>query len=360
MKVVGVIALLVVAATAQNSKPFNNPTSGVAYIGYPNRASLDKANAGSIWGAFPVGTNIRPNIVPGDGYSACMIVTATLSSANADSTASFCAQPYTGTPADPSGSTATCANMFTLSNKSPGMTNQGVYDFTPNTNGTTGGYVWPDGIAVGATVTKCTTCVSTSDWVVSALAGYTFYTCTLSNIPFSHWAPVVAVDDINTFTFPVTSTGYPPVYGGAPYSLMLDPVKQGSLPVFALATPSDKTTAKMHLVFTTAAASTKPYPDLTSTTNWPSDPTTWTVAKQNFNTGPVVAPLGQATPGPFRTGSLSLTAATTGNAWFVAPYVDAGTSWTVAIGYGHEPSAAGVVAPSLLLAAIFAMIAMLF
>jgi hypothetical protein len=356
MKVVALIACFVVAASAV-SQSFNNGLTGFANLGYPNKASADKGGADSIWGAFAVGTNVRPGIVPNDGYAACMLVMATLNSPLADSTASFCAQPYTGTPADPSaGAGTTCQNIFTLNNKNTANSNMGIFDITPRVNGTGNTYTWPDGIAVGATVSKCTTCKSTSDWQVTALVGYTAYQCTSDNIAFTHWAPVVAIDGPNTWTFTVGSTGYPGLYG-VPRYVMLDSTKQGSLPVFALATP-DKT-GSMHIVFQTAANSVKPYPDLTNSPNWPSDPNLQTFSKQDTTTGPLVAQLGTATTGSFRTGSVGLTPAAAGSSWFVAPYVDSGTSWTIAIGYGHEPSSAMAAAPSILLAAIFAAIAML-
>lgn len=355
MKLVALVALFAVSAQAA-SVPFNNGLTGFANLGYPNKASADKGGADSIWGAFAVGTNIRPGIVPNDGYSACVLVMATLNSPLADSQAKFCLMPYTGTPADPSaGAGTTCQNLFSLDNKATANSMMSIADWTPRVNGTGNTYVWPDGLAVGATVSKCTTCKSTSDWQVSALVGYTYYQCTSDNIAYTHWAPVVAVDGPNTWTFAVSSTGYPGVYGSPQY-LMLDSTKQGSLPVFALATP-DKT-GSMHIVFQTAPTSVKPYPDLTAQPNWPTNPSSQTFSKQDTTVGPLVAQLGTATTGSFRTGSVSLTPAAAGSSWFVAPYVDSGSSWTIAIGYGHEPSSA-MGAPSVLLAAIVAVIAML-
>jgi hypothetical protein len=349
-----VVALLVVAANAA-SVSFNNGVTGAAVLGYPNRASAGKAGGDSIWGAFKIDAALRPNIVPNDGNYACLVIMAQMTSKLADATASFCATSQNAPYSDPSGSTLSCFGLNMDVSKGT-LTNTGVYDMTPRANGTGGTYSWMDAVAVGATVTKCTTCASTSDFSVTALIAKSDVSCSKGNIDFFDFAPVTAVDDINTWTF----SGSGPNGGGSGYQtqpalVMIDPVQQGGLPVFTLATPD--TTGSMHVSYKVAVmgGGNKEYP----TPTFPTPPSSQTSSGQDTTVGPLVAPLGTAAAGPFRTGSVKLAAPAAGSAWFLAPYIDTGSTWTIAVGYGHEPNAAIAAAPSLLLAAIFAAIAML-
>jgi len=347
---VALVAILAVSAHAA-SVSFNDKITGQATLGYPNRASAAKAGGDTLWGAFAIGTNIRPNIHPSDDNVACLVVMAQMTSQLADATASFCAAPYATTPSDPTGNILTCAGLNMDVSKSK-LSNMGILDMTPTTNGTAG-YVWPAGIAVGATVTKCTSCASTSDFAVTALVAYTNWYCTSSYLDTFNWAPVVAVDDKNTWTFAASgSAGSGTGYQTQPALVMLDTALSG--PYYALATPDGKT-GSMHIAYRVAPMANGPYPN----PSFPNPPSSQTASQQSTTIGPLVAPLGTAAAGPFRTGSVSLSAPASGSAWFIAPYVDAGSSWTLAIGYGHEPAAAFAIAPSLLLASIFAILAML-
>jgi hypothetical protein len=354
MQKLAVVALMVVAANAA-SMSFNNGVTGAATLGYPNRASAGKAGGDSIWGAFKIDAAMRPNIVPNDGYYACLVIMAQMTSKLADATASFCATSQNAPYSDPSGSTLSCFGLNMDVTKGT-LSNMGVYDMTPRANGTGGTYAWMDAVAVGATVTKCTTCASTSDFSVTALIAKSGFSCTKANVDSMTFAPVSAVDDINTWTFDASGANA----GGAGYQtqpalIMINPTLQGGLPVFTLATPD--TTGSMHVAMKVAPMSTgsNAYPAPT----FPTPPSSQTSSGQDTTVGPLVAPLGTAAAGSFRTGSVKLAAPASGSAWFIAPYVDTGSTWTIAVGYGHEPNAAIAAAPSLLLAAIFAVIAMM-
>jgi hypothetical protein len=234
----------------------------------------------------------------------------------------------------------------------------GSVDFQPAalTNST---YDWMDGVAIAATVKSCASCSKSADFKVTAFlaigtAGATG-NChpsgatgnTPPNLDLCILQPFMITDNKFTWDYELPALSY----GVAGWTS--GPTPPADFQLFAAIDIQGTGTASVSLVYKKDSMHSAP------TAGGSALPTTIPQDGSLY-----VVPRGTTRSGDFRTGGLALTATAT-TKWYVQPFVNnAGTGggrapFDVAYGINHEPSAAGIAVPSVLIAAILAIAALL-
>jgi hypothetical protein len=331
MKVLAAVLAVIAVASAQT---FNTDiVNGWAIIGYPNNFEVVKAG-GEALGLFHIDAMAAPNVVPGDGRRACMQLMGKITSPAGGST-DWSYAPYSTPEASTQKPAAVDQFNLQMTLTASARTGKVAFDITPTTNTSTG-YVWPVGIAVVAKVGACSLCSKTTELTASAILGWCNGAgCCTAPTTVITWSPFLAVDDRNTWAF--ETSGTLPAY--QPPAVLISAANTQRGPLYFFVQP-DKATDSVTLVVHKQSVTR------------PVDPTTG-VTGQTADIK--VLPLGARRNGNFRSGAVPLD-----NAAFLAEaYVNAGGTWTVAFGFGHEPAAAAGLVPSFLLAALLAVVALL-
>jgi hypothetical protein len=337
MKVLAAVLAFIAVASAQN---FNTDAqNNWAIVGYPNNFAVVKAGADAS-GFFHVDPLVRPAIMPGDGRRACMRIMTKVTSPAAGATTWYAASYMEGEGAARAPTDQDRKLAIDLS--ATVRTGSDNFDFTPTTNSTPTAYAWPNGVALLAKVAKCDACIKTTELTVSAIIGWcTGVGCctpTPPATPAITWGPFLAVDDRNTWTFDATPAA--PAFSTMPPSILISSASMQGKPTYFLISP-DKSTDSVSLVVYNSKA-TKP-----------ANPTD---VQDNRSVDIKALPLGAKRNGDFRSGPVTLDTTTN---YMAAPFVNGGATWTVAVGFGHEPAAAAGLVPSFLVAALLAVVALL-
>jgi hypothetical protein len=322
-----VLALAAVAFAQTPETTFNDVQNPYGNIGYPNRAyGLTKSGA-NFFGNFYVPASGRPTVV--SGGTACMkIILKPDNPTSRTATMVVYARTFTGAPATAPKVTAQDFGLITMSTSTASQTVYSAnFPFSTNTTFT-------DGVSLGGFLTGCTTCVKSADFVITAVVGASATSsCPASGTGIT-WSPFPIIDSKATWEFDASpSTGYQTGPSGGK---------------FTLASPMD-----MYLLSIPASSSTSVALAMSNTAGTPPAPSTVTQNGPNL----YVSPFGTITRnGEIRSGRIPQVAAGT---WWVSPFVNTGSTWSFAVGFGAEPAAAGMLVPSMLLAAILAVVAML-
>jgi hypothetical protein len=334
MKVLAAVLAFIAVASAQN---FNTDAqNNWAIVGYPNNFAVVKAGADAS-GFMHIDAMVRPAIMPGDGKRACMRIMAKITSPAAGATTWYAASYMEGEgaakpPTDQD-------RKLAMDMSATVRTGADNFDFTPSTNSTPTAYAWPNGVALLAKVAKCDACIKTTELTVTSIIGWCTGTgCCSAVTPAITWGPFMAVDDRNTWTFDASPAA--PAFAAMPPSILVPSASMMGKPTYFFIQP-DKATDSVSLVVYNSKA-TKP-----------ANPTD---VQDNKSMDIKALPLGAKRSGDFRSGPVTLD--TTMN-YMAAPFVNGGPTWTIAIGFGHEPAAAAGLVPSFLVAALLAVVALL-
>jgi len=324
-----VLALAAVAFAQTPETTFNDVQNPYGNIGYPNRAyGLTKSGA-NFFGNFYVPASGRPTVV--SGGTACMkIILKPDNPTSRTATMTVHSRGWFGAPAQAPRAAQSDFAFITMSTSTASQTvYSGIRPFH-DSNGTI-----YDGIALGGFLTACTGCVRSADFVLTAIIGVSNTNSCRADGTGINWVPFPIVDSRATWVFDAApSTGYQ--------------TGQSVGGKFNLANPTD-----IYLLSIPASSSTSVALAMSNSAGTPLPPS------QVDQNGPnlYVSPFGTITRnGEVRSGRIPQVAA--GN-WWVFPYVNSGSSWSFAVGFGAEPAAAGMLVPSMLLAAILAVVAML-
>jgi len=331
MKLVVCVLALAAVAFAQTPISFNEAATAMGNIGYPNRAyGLTKSGA-SFAGTFHVPATSRPT--PPSGGAVCMKIIMkpdNINSRTATMTATM--RPYNGAASQAPVPVATDFGIFQMT----GVTSNPPtsYSFTATLASNTTTY---DGIAVGGQLTACSGCLRTADFILTALLGTTAAASCPSAGTGVNWVPFPIIDDKATWEFAVgtPATGYQTGPSGGVFE------NTAARDIYLLTIPEDSSRSISLAMSNTAAVPPAPS----------------SVLDNSGTSGVYVLPLGTLTKnGQVRSGAIRNVAA---GRWWVSPFVNSGSTWSFAVGFGHEPAAAGMLVPSMLLAAILAVVAML-
>jgi len=318
------VALLIVALVAGASAQSLNVDWGVGRLGYENKAADVHKDNGHFHGSFPISWPAAVTNSSGERVWLHVYVETTSTSSNGAVFSAYASETNT----DP----RVAADGALLFAKTSTQTKaDGIIEVFPTTAN----------IYVGGVVT-CSTCSKSADLVFTAFLEYGLTPISVIRAPYK-------MQD-NSFTWDYSHPQGQ--YGVAAMVNWPDPSAATATELFAAVDVQGTGTAMITLVYNRGA----PYALAGATT--PALPTT-----QSDTTKVVPLP---ARKGDYRTGGLRLcTAPCTAAVWYVSPYVvDAGTGggsapFDIAFGFGHEPSAAGVFAPSVLISAILALFAYL-
>jgi hypothetical protein len=318
------VALLIVALVAGASAQSLNVDWGVGRLGYENKAPDVHKDNGHFHGSFPITWPAAVTNGTGDRVWLHVFVETTSTTSNGAVFSAYASE----TNQDP----RVAADGFLLFTKASGAAKAdgNIEVFMTTTN-----------IYVGGVIT-CSTCSKSADLVFTAFLEYGQTLLAVTKAPFK-------MQD-NSFTWDYSLPQGQ--YGVAAMVNWPDASAPTATELFAAVDVQGTGTAMVTLVYNKGA----PYALAGATT--PALPTA-----QSDNTKVVPLP---ARKGDYRTGGLRLcTAPCTAAVWYVSPYVvDAGTvgsnaPFDMAFGFGHEPSAAGMVFPSVLITAILALFAYL-
>jgi hypothetical protein len=346
--VVAVLALVAVAYAQTQMVTFTN-----GLYGYDNDCQdVDKAN-GACYGSFNVPAAMRPNATQPAGRRIYVVIGIQSKNINTNGAViTIKGKSFTG--AVPSTWSGADENIIV---KAAGDADKIVYgsvDFQPTfSNGT---WTWADGVAIQAQVTACASCSRSADFKITAfLAIGATGDChpasgganTPPNLDLCILQPFMITDNKFTWDYELLQGSY----GVAGWTQ--GPTPPVDFQMFAAIDIQGTGTASVSLLYSrntlysapTAGGSTLP-------ATIPQDGSLY------------VVPRGTTRSGDFRTGGLALTGSAT-TTWYIQPFVNnAGTGggrapFDVAYGINHEPSAAGIAVPSVLIAAILAIAALL-
>jgi hypothetical protein len=350
MKVVVAVLALVAVAYAQTAMV--TFTNGI--YGYDNDCQdVDKAN-GVCYGSFPVAAAMRPNTTGLGSRRIYVVIGVQSKNINTNGAViSIQAKPYTGAvpsnwgPADE-----------IIIRKVAGDADKIIYgsvDFQPTmSNGTN---TWMDGVALAATVTSCASCSKSADFKITAFLAVGLSTdChpnptgsanTPPNLDVCILQPFMITDNKFTWDYELPAMSY----GVAGWTQ--GPTPPADFQMFAAIDIQGTGTASVSLVYSRNALYSAPTAGNSALpATVPQDGSLY------------VVPRGTTRSGDFRTGGLALTGSTT-TTWYIQPFVNnAGTGggrapFDIAYGINHEPSSAGIAVPSVLIAAILAIAALL-
>jgi len=318
--------------------------NGQAYNGYPNRFSLPKASSSAVnaYGAFPWPSTLTPTAF-GTGSACFQMLAMTNNVVSNQGKVDFFVTAYTGSPASayvPTGSGPSDFPLTTCSFAGDSSSTKPVsVSCTLDTTNYCGNGTCPNGLMVGAKGNGCTGCASTADYSITALFGWVppgTGGCGGNNV---YWLPVMGVDNIYTWNFGAyPGGGSLPAYQYQPMGVIIP--TSAPQPIYALVG------ANLNVVYTMTTPS--------QTAPQPSNPPAFT-GPNDGSTGYYVIPLGTPKSTPTQVGGVTLAA----GQWYAVPFLSSGTNWQFALGFGHQPSAASGLAPSILLAAVFAALAAL-
>jgi hypothetical protein len=310
-----VILLAIVAAVSAQTIDVTWGSSG--RIGYDNIAKDVDKNKGYLHGGFPIAWPAGANATRDHVY--LRVLYETTSATSTGSTFTLIGSDQTMTP-------KAIADGQTVLSKAAGNDHgEGYMEVFPNAT-----TVW-----VGAEIT-CSTCSKSADFKFSAYIEYGPTPATAVRVPY----PIVDNSFTWDFSLPVNTYG---VAGKVTLPAA------GSTTLFAAVDVQGTGTASITLVYNQGA----PYAAAGSTGTLPAAQTATTK----------VVPFPTSRNGDYRTGGLSTL---TAGDWYISPFVNnpgtvgANAPFDIAFGFGHEPSAAGMVFPSVILAAILALFALLF
>jgi len=328
MKLALCVLALATVAFAQSTTPevtFNDVQNPFGNMGYPNRAyGLTKSGA-NFFGNFYVPASGRPT-VPANGIACLKVILKPDNPTSRTASMLVTGAAFQGAAATAPKATQSSYNLFSMAGSASTTVYTGTMPFI--VNGTIA-----DGVSVGGFLTGCTGCVKSADFVITAVVGAS--STNVCNTPNTiTWSSFPVIDSKATWEFDASpATGYQtgPASGK-----------------FVLASPMD-----MYLLSIPASSTTSVALAMTNTATVPTPPSQVTQNGPNL----YVSPFGTITRnGEIRSGRIPQVAAGT---WWVFPFVNSGSTWSFAVGFGAEPAAAGMLVPSMLLAAILAVVAML-
>jgi hypothetical protein len=347
--VVAVLALVAVAYAQTQMVTFTN-----GIYGYDNDCQdVDKAN-GVCYGSFPVAATMRPNATQPGSRRIYLVIGVQSKNINTNGAViEIQAKSYKGSVP----STWTIADE-TIIAKAAADADKIIYgsvDFQPTySNGT---YNWMDGVALAATVKSCTSCSKSADFKITAFLAIGVSTdChpingqgknTPPNLDLCILQPFMITDNKFTWDYELPAASY----GVAGWTM--GPTPPADFQMFAAIDIQGTGTASVSLVYSKNTLYSAP------TAGGSALPTTIPQDGSLY-----VVPRGTTRSGDFRTGGLALTGSAT-TTWYIQPFVNnAGTGggrapFDIAYGINHEPSAAGIAVPSVLIAAILAIAALL-
>jgi hypothetical protein len=256
------------------------------------------------------------------------------------------AKPYTG--AAPTTWTAADETIIAKKAADGDKIIYGSLDVTPAS--TASNASWADGVAIAANVVSCASCSKSGDFKLTAFLAIGIASDCKPMATGGGNMPV-NVDDCILQPYPLKDNSFTwdyelgvNAFGAAAYTTQpADFVLFANIDVQGTGSASISLVYSMDMPFKNATKANGAIPAV-------------------LPAGVQVVPRGSPRSGDFKTGGLPLGM----GKWYVQPFVNnAGTGggkapFDIAFGINHEPSAAGVAMPSLLIAAILSAVAMLF